>query len=207
MASGWKVLAPIDLRFDTEAPVQYAQARPKFSAQSLFCCMSPPHAGTSILTAWDGRRARGASAPPDWTYTDSSFQAGVGYDRPVRGPHRCGHVVDDNSHLRADARRFWSRSITAEVMDSTQRPVCITKMIDVDSNLRFRCQSILCVVGLEGQDADVIQQSQEIAGRSDAELILLHIVPEISEGLLAYGVVGPREDRSRRNLRERRLPS
>jgi hypothetical protein len=63
-------------------------------------------------------------------------------------------------------------------------------MLDVDSHLQFRCRRVLCVAGLEGQDAGLLQQAQEVAARSGAELILLHVVPEVSEGLLMFGIEG-----------------
>jgi nucleotide-binding universal stress UspA family protein len=190
MASVWKVLAPMDLRFDTEAPVQYASGAAEILSAELILL----HVAT---TRWYQHPHRLGWPPSAWGKHTPSLDI----HRLVLPGGVSDTIVRYADHINADMlwmttrtygrrTRFWSRSITAEVMDSTQRPVCITKMIDVDSYLRFRCRRVLCLVGLDGQDANVIRQSQEIAHRTDAEVVLLHIVPEVSEGLLAYGAAG-----------------
>jgi nucleotide-binding universal stress UspA family protein len=191
MASVWKVLAPIDLRFDAEAPVQYAAG----AASILNAELTLLHVATARWYEHSHRLGWPASA---WGKGSSSLDI----HRLVLPGDVSDTIVRYSDHLDADLlwmttrtygrrARFWSSSITAEVMDSTQRPVCLAKTIDADSQLQFRCKRVLCIVGLEGQDTAVLQQSQELADRTNAELILLHIVPEISEGLLAYGVGGP----------------
>ena len=190
MASVWKVLAPMDLRFDTEAPVQYASGAAEILSAELILL----HVAT---TRWYQHPHRLGWPPSAWGKHTPSLDI----HRLVLPGAVSDTIVRYADHINADmlwmttrtygrSTRFWSRSITAEVMDSTQRPVCITKMIDVDSYLRFRCRRILCVVGLDGHDANVVKEAQEVARRTDAELILLHIVPEIDEALLAYGVSG-----------------
>jgi nucleotide-binding universal stress UspA family protein len=188
MASKWKVLAPINLRFDSEVPVEYAAG----FADALGAELVLLHVITNTLYG----HPRGLGWPPS-AWGERTPDVDI-HRLVIPGPIP-ESIVRYADHIEADMLlmttrtygrrgRFWRRSITAEVMDSTQRPVCVTRMPDADSNVPFRCHSILCVVGLEDQDAALIQQAQEIATRSDARLVLLHIVPEISEGLLAYGV-------------------
>jgi nucleotide-binding universal stress UspA family protein len=83
-------------------------------------------------------------------------------------------------------RSLWKTSVTGDVLRLSALPVSIASAINVDRDYRIRSHRILCVVGLDGQDAELIWQAQEIALRTRAELVLLHVVPEVSEGLLAY---------------------
>ena len=190
MASNWKVLAPIDLRFDSEAPVEYAAG----VADALGAELVLLHVSTSSRYGHPHRLGWPRSASGEGNPDVDVHRLVIPGPVPESIVRYADHIAADmllmTTRTYGRRGRFWRRSITAEVMDSTQRPVCVTKMPDADSNPLFRCHSILCVVGLEDQDAALVQHAQEIAAKSDARLVLLHIVPEISEGLLAYGVDG-----------------
>jgi nucleotide-binding universal stress UspA family protein len=107
-------------------------------------------------------------------------------------------------------RRFWRKSITDEVMKLSARAVCVTAEINADSDYRFRSRRILCVVGLDGQDNELIREAQDLATRTVSELVLLHVVPEASEALLPYAIERstrplstPRAEREVRDLASR----
>jgi hypothetical protein len=76
----------------------------------------------------------------------------------------------------------------ADLMISTDRPVHVTGFPDTDS--RFQCRRILCVLTLDGTDSPTILQAQVLADRSGGELMLLSTVPEVSEGLLYDAIAG-----------------
>jgi hypothetical protein len=66
-------------------------------------------------------------------------------------------------------------------------------------------RSILCVVALDGTDDPLVRFSEEVAQRCDATLVLLHVLPEVSEALLAFGVPGIDDRPLGREVAERRL--
>jgi nucleotide-binding universal stress UspA family protein len=46
------------------------------------------------------------------------------------------------------------------------------------------------VVALDGTDEPLVRFSEEMAQRCDATLVFLHVLPEVSEGLIAYAIPG-----------------
>jgi hypothetical protein len=48
----------------------------------------------------------------------------------------------------------------------------------------------MCVVGLDGRETRLIRHAENMAVSTGAELALLHIIPEPSEGLLYHGING-----------------
>jgi nucleotide-binding universal stress UspA family protein len=66
-------------------------------------------------------------------------------------------------------------------------------------------RSVLCVVALDGTDDPLIRFSEEVAQRCDATLVLLHVLPEVSEALLAHGFPGIDDRPLGREVAERRL--
>ena len=188
MASMWKVLAPVDLRFDTEAQVEYAAG----VAGVLGAELSLLHVSTG---KWYQHPHRLGWPPSAF----GAQTADLDIHRLVLTGPIAETIVRYADRMDADlilmatraygSRRPWRKSITKEVLKATRRrPVFIRKQIDLDLGGCFRCRRVLCVVGLDGQDEAVFQQAQNIASRTNAELVILHAVPPVNEGLLAYGL-------------------
>jgi nucleotide-binding universal stress UspA family protein len=106
------------------------------------------------------------------------------------------------SRTRGAWNGFWKRSVATQLMKLSRGPVCVTTAAEIDSDFRFRSRRLLCVVGLDGQDLPLVQYAQEIARRADAELVLLHVVPEVSEGLLYYAAGAGSRPLSKRRAAE-----
>jgi len=184
----WKVLAPVDLRFDTEPQVEYAAG----VAGVLGAELNLLHVSTA---RWYQHSHRLGWPPSAW----GSRTPDLDIHRLVLAGPVPETVARYADHIDADLllittrtyssrTRPWRRSMTAEIMKATRRPVLIRKEIDADLGGCFGSRQILCVVGLDGQDAGVLSHAQDLAVRTRAELIFLHVVPPVSEGLLAYGL-------------------
>jgi hypothetical protein len=61
------------------------------------------------------------------------------------------------------------------------------------------------VVALDGTDEPLVRFSEELARNCDATIVLLHVVPEVSEALLVYGIPGVEDRPLSREVAERRL--
>lgn len=78
--------------------------------------------------------------------------------------------------------RLWRRSVADELQALSSRPV---QLINPDSEAPNRYRRILCVVGLDGSDDQVLNSATQLAVCTDARIALLHVVPELSEGALS----------------------
>ena len=56
---------------------------------------------------------------------------------------------------------FWKHSVTGDVMKLTRRPVCVTDLRLADTDYRFRCRRILCVLNLDGTDDPLVRQAED----------------------------------------------
>lgn len=203
MRSKWKVLAPVDFTDATEGSVQHAIDVANALAAEL------------VLLHVVDRRWHKLSGRIVWpSNAFSAENLGLDIRRVVLSgaiPEtiaRYADFIDANLLLMTSRKRQWwnsfrKRSTTDAVMELSRQPVCVTQAADVDADFRFRSRRILCVVGLDGKDAPVLQRAQQIANRCGAELILLHVVPEISEGLLHYAAAGGGRPLSTQRAKER----
>jgi nucleotide-binding universal stress UspA family protein len=82
----------------------------------------------------------------------------------------------------------WRTSATRRVLDQSRSPVLIAKVRPAPRRYSFACRNILCLVNLDGMDAAVLYAASDLASRSDARLHLVHVVPEATEGLLAWSI-------------------
>ena len=187
MTANWKILAPIDLSRPAEDHVEYALGIASVLGASLH-----------LLYVTDGRCS--GDVAQNWPQQALS---GNGLKNPVHSAMLQGPVaatiaeyadsIDASVMLMTSRRygrwsRFWRKSVTDDVMRLSRRPVCITNEIDTD--FRIRNRRILCVVGLDNRESALIQHAADIVARADAELVLLHVVPEPSEALLYHGIDG-----------------
>jgi nucleotide-binding universal stress UspA family protein len=189
MQPAWKILAPIDLAADSEVRVQHAIQVATALAGEL----------TLLYVVEPGSRqqARKLDWPADALTSDLN-----GRIRRIVLPgdvaETIGHYADDmNADLVTITSRHYGRwmrfrkdSIAAELMSSTHRTVCVTSTRSLNTDRPFECRRVLCVVALDGTDDPVLLQAQALAERCSGELILLHIVPEIRESVLAYRFAG-----------------
>jgi nucleotide-binding universal stress UspA family protein len=99
--------------------------------------------------------------------------------------------------------RLWRRSAAVDIASATDRPVSFARLSGRTTAREFK--AILCVVALDGTDDPLVRSSEELARRCDATLVLLHVVPEVSEALIAYGVPGVEDRPLSREVAEHRL--
>jgi nucleotide-binding universal stress UspA family protein len=190
MQAAWKVVAPIDLSADPEGPVDHA-----------INIASAMRAELSLLYVVDQRwhkRGHRLGWPPNAL---SKAQAGCDIHRLVLPGNSAETISRYAEFMKADLvamtsenygrwTRSWKHSVTGDVMESTRRPVCITDLRSADTAYRFRCRRILCALNLDGTDDPLVLQAEALAQRSEGELILLGVVPEIDEGLLLGAIPG-----------------
>jgi nucleotide-binding universal stress UspA family protein len=197
----WKILAPVDLGSEAGARVQHALN------------VSEAVQGDLTLLYVINGRSKGAE-PVEWPASAVAGHCRCEVRRLVlvgSVAERVGRYADD---LGADLvtvtaasyrwwSRLWRRSAAAEIAAATDRAVCFTRLSAPASANAFR--SILCVVALDGTDDPLVRFSEELAQRCDATLLLLHVVPEVSEGLLAFGVPGVEDRPLNKEVAEQRL--
>jgi hypothetical protein len=105
---------------------------------------------------------------------------------------------------RGGWRRPWKRPFADQIAGATERPVCVTGAKAIGSGASFRSGRILCVLTLNGTDGPVLELADTLARGNGAELVLLNVVPEQSESLLAHGIARvPARPLSRRYAAQR----
>jgi nucleotide-binding universal stress UspA family protein len=197
----WKILAPVDLGSDAEARVEYALNVAEAIQGDL-----------TLLYVMNGRlkRAEPVEWPPNAMATHGAGEVRrlvlVGEVAETVG--NCAAEMDaDLVLVPAGSYRWWnrlrSRPAAARIASSTDRPVWFDQLPIRRPATAFR--SVLCVVALDGTDDPLLQFSEEVARRSDATLILLHVVPDVSEALIAYGTPGMDDRPLSREVAEKRL--
>jgi nucleotide-binding universal stress UspA family protein len=100
-------------------------------------------------------------------------------------------------------KRLCGKSEAAAIANATDRPMCVAPLSATAPQTAFRC--ILCVVSLDGTDDPHVRFSEEVALRCDATLLLLHVLPEVSEAAMAYGLPGVDDRPLSREVAEQRL--
>jgi nucleotide-binding universal stress UspA family protein len=197
----WKILAPVDLGSDAEARVQRALNVARALQGDL-----------TLLHVINERSRR--TNPVEWPANALASHRSCAIRRLVLMgslPETVRRYADD---LGADLvtvtagsyrwwNRLWRRSAAAKIAAATDRPMCVATLSAPTPATPFR--SIVCVVALDGTDDPLIRFSEEVAQRCDATLFLLHVIPEVSEGLLAFGVPGIEDRPLSREVAQRRL--
>jgi nucleotide-binding universal stress UspA family protein len=183
-----KILAPIDPSADSTA--QYAIDVARALGASL-----------TLLHVADAR-------PPDYKWLPGGIEQ---FTIPGRVPQTVAGMAE---YLESDMvlmtsrhyrrwKPFWTKSLTAKIIEATDRPVLITALPDAGSG--FRCRTILCVLSLDGRDSAAIVQAEALAKRTGGELILLSVVPEADEALLYEAFSGVPLSPKRAATRVRRI--
>jgi nucleotide-binding universal stress UspA family protein len=182
-AHALKILAPIDFSVDPRAPVEQAinVARAIGADLMLLNVADPRSRGFGWPQGPFDRTLPGHVdkfiVPGSVPETIASFAEFVDADLVLMISEHYGRWT-----------RFWKWSVTAHVMESTDRPVLVTGLADTDS--RFHCRRILCALTLDGTDGATVLQAEALARRSGGEPVLLSAVPDVSEGLLYEAIFG-----------------
>jgi hypothetical protein len=103
----------------------------------------------------------------------------------------------------------WRASMARRILNASSKPVVVLKVKPDRPRRSFPLRDIMCVVNLDGTDSGVLGAASEFSLRSNARVHLLHVVPEVSEGLLAWTVTPSIRPLSEAAARERlaALPS
>lgn len=189
MQSAWKILAPVKLNEHTGPAVEGAVDVANATAAELVLL--------HVLDRRFYREARRAGWPPQSMGTvdgSTNIQRVVLPGDPATKICHYADFINANMVLMTSSSRgwtrFWRRSLSAEVLDSTHRPVLVTSRKHIHADYRFRCRKILCVLALDGSDDPIIECATALAARTGAEIAFLHVLPETSEGLLSWGLAG-----------------
>jgi nucleotide-binding universal stress UspA family protein len=191
MQPAWKILAPIDLSINAEGPVEHAT--------NIAVAMG---AELTLLHVVDQRRnsRRGRLRWPSNALNDVLTDCAVHRlilpaGDPAETIARYAEFI--NADLLAVTSehygrwsRFWTHSVTRDVMRCTKRPVCVTDRRSANGDFSFRCRKILCVLTLDGTDDQLLTHAQSLAQRSASDLVLLGVVPEVDEGIMLETILG-----------------
>ena len=201
MHNRWRILAPVDLGSEPERRVEHALNVAEAIQGDL-----------TLLYVVNGHSKRGervewpASAMADHRKCDVRRLVLVGSVAETVNRYADDLGADLVTVTAGSSRwwkRLWRRSAAAEIAAASDRPLCFAKLSAPGPTRAFR--SILCVVALDGTDDPLVRFSEEVAQRCDATLVLLHVLPEVSEALLAYGLPGIDDRPLGREVAERRL--
>ena len=170
--SDWSILAVLNPDEPPEAAVSHADAVARSSAGQVTFL--------SVLNDAAGHGAGRSTLPgPRVVILDDPAERIARYADWIEAD-----VILMISQRRMDWTRIWRKSITDEVLALSNRPV---QLADPAQQAVSRCRSILCVVKLDGSDGPMLDYASRLAARSNAEIELMHVVPEASEGLLHWG--------------------
>ena len=106
---------------------------------------------------------------------------------------RAGWPLDASMLLLTPRRErswtgIWRRPVTEQILRLTDLPVYVANLPRLGKDYRFECRKVMCVVNLDGTDDAIIDSAAAVASRSGARIEILHVLPEVSEGLLAMGI-------------------
>jgi nucleotide-binding universal stress UspA family protein len=187
MPTPLKILAPIDLDRNPRAAVVHAVHASRYFGGDL-----------TLLHVLDEKRWR-RGGPFEWP-SEARDAAGECRIRKVvlSGPvaqtiAECAETLDADiisavTHRTRGWTRLWKPSLADQIVGGTERPVCVANAKAVGREPVFRNGRILCVLALDGTDGPVLRFAEALASRNGAELVLLNVVPEQSESLLAHGI-------------------
>jgi nucleotide-binding universal stress UspA family protein len=83
-------------------------------------------------------------------------------------------------------RRMLLGSVTAKVLHDAHCPVLTGPHLEkaIDSGHWFKIQRIMCAVGLDWETDETLKQSARLADQLKAELMAMHVITPVEEGLL-----------------------
>jgi nucleotide-binding universal stress UspA family protein len=179
-----KILAPIDLSGESKGAIEHAiEITEALGAELSLLNVTDPNAGAWGVTAGKFDAALPANVGR-WVVSGPAPEAIASF-----AEFADVDLVTMASATYGGWKHLWKRSVTAQVMESTDRPILITGI--ADEEFRFRCRRILCALALDGTDEATIVQAESLARRSCGELILLGVAPEIDEGMLYNALPAP----------------
>lgn len=195
--TGSRLLAPVDLRTDCYEWMTRAVA----IASELACDLD--------LLYVASESGSGARTPVEWPGTPGHASGTPDVRRLVRIGDPADTIVQHAGFVDAGMillparrhgrwRRLWRRSITEAVLKQSSRPVWLAPGRLPHPGYEVRNRRVLCLAGLDGHDAELIWHANVIASRTESSLVLLHVVPELSEGLLHHAVEPSRRPLSTR---------
>lgn len=180
MRPRWKILAPVDLTAESDSFVRYAIN----AANALQAELILVHVIEKLWYRSSRRVGWPASA--------------LGGHSPETDIHRLllsgdisetiaqyADFIEADLLLMNRGRRIPWRSSTDRVIELSQRPVCIAANPSSATTFDLRSSRILSVLRLEGCDAPVTEHAQEIAIRSNSELVLLCTIPTMLQDSLS----------------------
>lgn len=188
----WKILAPVDvcLRDLGESAIRFALKFADATAGELTLL--------NVVHPAAYRDARETGWSPDCVLDPTlqrTMRSVVLPGCPVDVIGRYAAFIDASLILmtpRTDFRsRFRRESTTVEALRSIDRPVQIADVRELNTPDPLQLREILCVVHLEGNDGPALRFAGRLAARTGSRVTLLHVLPEVSEGLLAFGVAQP----------------
>jgi hypothetical protein len=97
-------------------------------------------------------------------------------------------------HLRRQNRRA-KPFVPDALVSSTSRPVWLTRVAS-EPGAVFRCRRIVCSINLHPSDQPVISHAASLASRTKAELVLVHVLPPVADGMLWWRVALDRPTRA-----------
>ncbi len=176
----WNVVAAVGLEENTDGQTRYAIE----TAASLPANLTVLYVGPDRIFA--RRMSPGGG---------SSCEALLEKD-PAQSIVRYAHAVEADLVLLTDdhfgvRRRFWKPTVAQQVMRLSPKPVmaaghCLHDGIIEEPLARaWPYRVILCPLALDSSDRTVMDHAAALARKWDAELVLLGVVPEIDDGLLA----------------------
>lgn len=109
--------------------------------------------------------------------------------KPCENITSCANSIDADVILMPTRghgflRKLLLGSTTMRVLRTTKTPVWIAKPLAVEAGSSFRCGRILCGIQFGAEGRRVLDYAARWAGAWGAELLIVHVVPEISEALL-----------------------
>jgi nucleotide-binding universal stress UspA family protein len=188
--AAFRIVAPVDLSAseeDLELPIRYALGLAEATGAELRLLYVSPKGRprAAFPEAW--RAAQECSAHVTCATVSGTPAATI-----------TGYADFVNASLlllgKTAAPRWrpsWKRSVSAQVAAASSRPVCVAEPSALRRQPSFQGRPILCAATLDGGDYPVLEEAERLALRTGAELILMGVVPEISEALSIEAVLGP----------------
>jgi nucleotide-binding universal stress UspA family protein len=191
MTSIRKVLFPINPRFQSRMPVRYGvELAARVGAELGFVHVvrrTDPETWRDIraveevvnsLTA-TGTNTWSVVVPGDPSTAIADYAAGIGADLIILG-----------ARDRFSLAKVLFGSTTRAVMARARCPVLVSSVTHCDPDKGFACRQIVCATSFSEDSRQVIAYAASLAEKLKSGLTFVHVVPEISEGLVTASLYG-----------------